>query len=627
MFNIIVLHLDRLDLDLEMSRMDIKFEDEIFGLLLLNFLLESWETFKENKGKKGKSKDKDHDDEGHRVITATSDFGVLKIGNDGMTKVISIGDVCLQSNMRVQLWLKGVKHALDFHFNLISMHMLDGGGYDNYFGYGKWKLTKGRHNGSVINDEMRRKAQGSSSRSKENKGKKGKSKEKDHDDDGDHVTTTTSNDLVILRDFELVNLVSDESMWIIDSGATLHMGNDGVTKVIGVGNVCLHTNMGVQLWLKGVKHALDVRFNLIFVHMLDGGGYDNHFGYGKWKLTKGRHNGSVLNEDMRGKAQGFSSRSEEKENKGKKCKSKEKDHDDDDDHVTTAIGDDFVILRDFVSINLVSDKSMWIIDSSATLHVTPRKELFTSYTLGDFGVLKMGNYGVTKFGKYAKYDHLQVFGCKAFVHVLEDKRSKLDMKIRQCIFVGYGQDEYDYRLYDPVEKKLVRSCDVQFMEDQTIEDINKVKKTTPKKDNSLFAIDLVQMLIHDLDTTKNNVQNGEQHNYVSDQQLGDGFDVPPYDNLIILLFPSNEAEKTNMSRVPYASVRALECYEIDFEVSSRSKHIHVRYHWIRDALDAKLLELVKFHTNDNGDDMITKALPRGKFKTCCEIVGLAITST
>ncbi|RDX82689.1 hypothetical protein CR513_36489, partial [Mucuna pruriens] len=51
----------------------------------------------------------------------------------------------------------------------------------------------------------------------------------------------------------------------------------------------------------------------------------------------------------------------------------------------------FVILRDFESVNLVFDES-----SGATLHVTPRKEFFTSYTLGDFGVLKMGNDGVTK---------------------------------------------------------------------------------------------------------------------------------------------------------------------------------------------------------------------------------------
>jgi len=45
---------------------------------------------------------------------------------------------------------------------------------------------------------------------------------------------------------------------------------------------------------------------------------------------------------------------------------------------------------------LVFDESMWIIDSGATLHVTARKEFFTSYTPSDFGVLKMGNDGVSK---------------------------------------------------------------------------------------------------------------------------------------------------------------------------------------------------------------------------------------
>jgi len=60
---------------------------------------------------------------------------------------------------------------------------------------------------------------------------------------------------------------------------------------------------------------------------------------------------------------------------------------------------------------------------------------------------------------------------------------------------------------------------------------------------------------------------------------------------------------------------------------SRSKHIDVRYHWTRDALDAKLLELEKVHTDDNGADMMTKALPRGKFEVCCEIAGLTVIST
>ena len=52
----------------------------------------------------------------------------------------------------------------------------------------------------------------------------------------------------------------------------------------------------------------------------------------------------------------------------------------------------------------------------------------------------------------------------------------MDVKTRQCIFIGYGQDELGYRFYDLVEKKLVRSRDVVFFEDQTIEDFDKAEK-------------------------------------------------------------------------------------------------------------------------------------------------------
>ncbi|RDX70373.1 hypothetical protein CR513_50385, partial [Mucuna pruriens] len=173
-------------------------------------------------------------------------------------------------------------------------------------------------------------------------------------------------------------------MLIIDSDATLHvtprkkfftsytsddfgvlkMDNDGVTKVIGVDDVCLQTNMGVQLWLRGVKHASDIRFNLISVHMLDDRGYDNHFGYENGNSPK-----------------------------------------------------------------------IWVHD------------------------LKTKNQVLEKF----KQSHALVerqSGKKAFVHVPKDERSKLDMKTRQCIFIGYDQDEYGYKLYDLVEKKIFRSHDM-----------------------------------------------------------------------------------------------------------------------------------------------------------------------
>jgi len=81
------------------------------------------------------------------------------------------------------------------------------------------------------------------------------------------------------------------------------------------------------------------------------------------------------------------------------------------------------------------------------------------------------------YGKDVSYSYLRVFGCKAFVHVPKDERSKLDAKTRECIFIGYGHDEFGYRFYDPVGKKLVRSIDVIFVEDQTIEDIGKTEKS------------------------------------------------------------------------------------------------------------------------------------------------------
>ena len=66
------------------------------------------------------------------------------------------------------------------------------------------------------------------------------------------------------------------------------------------------------------------------------------------------------------------------------------------------------------------------------------------------------------YGKNVCYDHLIVFGYKAFVHGPKDKRSKFDVKTRQWIFVDYGQDEFGYRFFDQVKNKLVRSCDVVF---------------------------------------------------------------------------------------------------------------------------------------------------------------------
>jgi len=55
---------------------------------------------------------------------------------------------------------------------------------------------------------------------------------------------------------------------------------------------------------------------------------------------------------------------------------------------------------------------------------------------------------------------------------------------------------------------------------------------------------------------------------------------------------------------------------------SRSKHIEVRYHWVRDALEMKQLSLEKIHTKENGSDMMTKILPAEKYAICKEKANL-----
>lgn len=53
---------------------------------------------------------------------------------------------------------------------------------------------------------------------------------------------------------------------------------------------------------------------------------------------------------------------------------------------------------------------------------------------------------------------------------------------------------------------------------------------------------------------------------------------------------------------------------------SRTKHIDIRYHWIREVVEKQLLKLVKIHTKKNPADMLTKMVPREKLQLCRDII-------
>ena len=76
-------------------------------------------------------------------------------------------------------------------------------------------------------------------------------------------------------------------------------------------------------------------------------------------------------------------------------------------------------------------------------------------------------------GKYVSYKHLKVVGCSAYVHIPKDETLKLDDKAKECIFLGYGHEEFGYILWDSVARKLIKSRDVVFFEDHIIGDVEK----------------------------------------------------------------------------------------------------------------------------------------------------------
>ena len=48
-------------------------------------------------------------------------------------------------------------------------------------------------------------------------------------------------------------------------------------------------------------------------------------------------------------------------------------------------------------------------------------------------------------GKKTDLSHLKVFGCIAYIHVLDEVHTKLDTKAKKCIFIGYSLEQKGYR--------------------------------------------------------------------------------------------------------------------------------------------------------------------------------------
>ena len=89
-------------------------------------------------------------------------------------------------------------------------------------------------------------------------------------------------------------------------------------------------------------------------------------------------------------------------------------------------------------------------------------------------------------GKKVNYSFLKTFGCEAFVHIDKENITKLEAKSKKCTFIGYGVDDFGFRLWDYEDHKIIRSRDVIFNEKVMYRDQLQGKKQ--EKENKEYTV-------------------------------------------------------------------------------------------------------------------------------------------
>ena len=477
--------------------------------------------------------------------------------------------------------------------------------------------------------------------------KEGKIKETHHKEETT-ATITSTDEVVILCDGDQCLHVDDNEIeWVIDTGASYHatprrdlfatykagdfgnvkMGNDSFSKICGVGDICITTNVGCTLVLKDVRHVPDLRLNLMSGLALDRQGYVSQFGENAWKLTRGslvvakgkvcctlyKTASQVCRDGLHISEHGVSPnlwhrRLAHMSEKGLEILAKKKKvtfldsesaainpcddclvgkHHRSTFHKRAGRQSELLELvhtdvcgplevethggnRYFLTFIDDSSRKVWIYFLRSKDLVFEHFKLFHALVERETGkklkCLRSDNGGeytsrlfrgyCTEHGirhertiprtpeqnglaermnrtimekvrsmlataklpksfwgeaantacylinrspsaplegevpekvwtkKEVSYTHLRVFGCKALIHVPKEQRMKLDDRATPCIFTGYGDEEFGYRLFDPKQRRFVRSRDVVFYEDQTIEDLNKAE--APRKEKNRF---------------------------------------------------------------------------------------------------------------------------------------------
>nr|GEW39163.1 retrovirus-related Pol polyprotein from transposon TNT 1-94 [Tanacetum cinerariifolium] len=231
-------------------------------------------------------------------------------------------------------------------------------------------------------------------------------------------------------------------------------------------------------------------------------------------------------------------------------------------------------------------------------------------------------------GHPSDYGMLRTFGCVAYSHV---QQGKIEPRAVKCVLLGYPEGVKGYRLYrlDNESPKIVTRRNVVFNESVMYKDTLKDSGAGADKSVEELQVEVELQRRFDEYMLSNGFKRSSYdicvyyRSYAPDNRKSVQVPLGGHFKLSVKDCPIRDYDVEKMSKVPYANaVRSLMylmvCTRPDIAYvdvlhllgnpvfHERTKHINVCYHFIREVLEAKTVEVLKVGTVHNAADALTK---------------------
>ncbi|KAG8362914.1 hypothetical protein BUALT_BualtUnG0024500 [Buddleja alternifolia] len=283
---------------------------------------------------------------------------------------------------------------------------------------------------------------------------------------------------------------------------------------------------------------------------------------------------------------------------------------DDKDTTAVATDGDVVIICDDACVSSSCQETDWIIDSGASYHITPHRDMFTSYTSGNFGRVRMANHGVTEVIGMGNINLETDTGCRL---ILRDVRHIPDIRLN-IISTGKLDDDGYVSNFGEVKWKLTKGSLIT---------------AKGKKKNSLY---LMQAKLSNGEVNAVNSSSIELWHKRLGHLSQKGMQLLAKKKLL----PDSERRESSQE-VPddLDPVPSRITQDHGGDVQDEQNDItddepvddQVPPIQTDDPVPPPEATLDKVHRDDNGADMLTKSLPREKLEVCKSEAGLVVPPT